>query len=198
MLTGILGTILLYRINPLESIKLMKDGAFSLDTLNLILAFYSITFLQRMMEKRAHLILAEKSLNNLFNNRRVNAMVAPFIIGLLPSPSAVLIASPIVDNAGGDYINQEEKTFITSYFRHISESFLPTYSNILLALNLSRVDMTAFVIAMLPMVIVLFLLQSALSIATYYIYYYKCILVKSLILVNLLSKVLRAKVIMCC
>lgn len=158
ILAGILGTILLYRINPLQSIKLMRDGAFSLGTINLILVFYTITFLQRMMEKRAHLILAEKSLNNLFNSRRVNAMVAPFIIGLLPSPGAVLIASPIVDNAGEDYISKEEKTFIASYFRHISESFLPTYSNILLALNLSGVDMTAFVIAMLPMVVVLFLL----------------------------------------
>lgn len=155
---GILGTILLYGIHPLQSIKLMKNGAFSLSTLNLILVFYTITFLQRMMEKRAHLILAEKSLNNLFNSRRVNEMVAPFIIGLLPSPGAVLIASPIVDNASGEYISREEKTFITSYFSHISESFLPTYSDILLALNLSGVDMTAFVIAMLPMVIVLFLL----------------------------------------
>lgn len=155
---GILGTIVLYGINPLESIKLMKNGAFSLDTFNLVLAFYSITFLQRMMEKREHLMLAEKSLSNLFNSRRVNAMVAPFIIGLLPSASAVLIASPIVDNAGGDYISKEEKTFITSYFRHISESFLPTYSTILLALNLSGVDMTSFVIAMMPMVVVLFLL----------------------------------------
>lgn len=155
---GILGTILLYGINPLQSIKLMKNGALSLDTINLILAFYSITFLQRMMEKREHLMLAEKSLSNLFNSRRVNAMVAPFIIGLLPSAGAVLIASPIVDNAGGDYISKEEKTFITSYFRHISESFLPTYSTILLALNLSGIDMTAFVLAMLPMVVVLFLL----------------------------------------
>ena len=155
---GIVGTILLYRINLLESIKLMKNGDFNLDTINLILAFYTITFLQRMMEKRDHLVLAEKSLSNLFNSRRINAMIAPFIIGLLPSPSAVLIASPIVDNAAGDYINTEERTFIASYFRHISESFLPTYSTILLALNLSGIDMASFVIAMLPMVVVLFLL----------------------------------------
>ena len=155
---GIVVTIFLYRINLLESIKLMKNGAFNLDTINLILAFYTITFLQRMMEKRDHLVLAEKSLNNLFNSRRINAMIAPFIIGLLPSPSAVLIASPIVDNAAGDYINIEERTFIASYFRHISESFLPTYSTILLALNLSGIDMASFVIAMLPMVVVLFLL----------------------------------------
>ena len=103
-------------------------------------------------------MLAEKSLSNLFESRRVNSMVAPFIIGLLPSPGAVLIAAPIVNNAGGDYITNEEKTFVTSYFRHISELFLPTYASILLALNLSNMDMTSFVLGMLPMVAVLFLL----------------------------------------
>jgi integral membrane protein (TIGR00529 family) len=111
-----------------------------------------------MLEKRDHLLMAEEALNNLFNSRRVNAMVAPLIIGLLPSAGAVLIAAPIVDNAGGDDITKEEKTFLTSYFRHIPESFLPTYSSILLALNLSGVDMTAFVVGMLPMVIIQFYL----------------------------------------
>lgn len=155
---GIVATIILYRINFVQGTKLIVSGATSIQTINLILSFYTITFLQRMMEKRGHLILAEKSLSNLFNSRRVNAMIAPFIIGLLPSAGAVLIASPIVDNAGGNFISKEEKTFVTSYYRHISESFLPTYAHIILALNLSGVDMTKFVMAMIPMVIVLFIL----------------------------------------
>lgn len=82
---GVVATIILYAINPLKAIELMGISTFSKDTIYLILAFYSITFLQRMLEKRGHLILAEKSLSNLFNSRRVNAMVAPLIIGLLPS-----------------------------------------------------------------------------------------------------------------
>jgi hypothetical protein len=91
---GIFGAILLYGISPLESIKLMKNGAFSLGTINLVLAFYTITFLQRMMEKRAHLILAEKSLNNLFNSRRVNAMIAialPLAYASIPSGGLALM-----------------------------------------------------------------------------------------------------------
>jgi hypothetical protein len=155
---GMIAVILLYLINPVTSVQMIVKGAVSTPTINMVLAFYSITFLQRMMEKRGHLLLAERSLSNLFNSRRVNAMVAPFVIGLLPSAGAVLIASPIVDNAGGESLTREEKTFVTSYFRHISESFLPTYSSIILALNLSGVDMTAFVIAMIPMVVALFML----------------------------------------
>ncbi|HNR05634.1 MAG TPA: DUF401 family protein, partial [Bacillota bacterium] len=148
----------LFGINPLTALRLIVIGAFRKDTIYLVLAFYTITFLQRMLEKRGHILMAERALNGLFNSRRVNAMVAPAIIGLLPSAGAVLIAAPIVDNAGGDDISKEEKTFITSYFRHIPESFLPTYSSVLLALNLSGADMTAFVVGMLPMVVIQFYL----------------------------------------
>lgn len=155
---GIGAAIVLYGINPLDTLKLIVAGTFSKGTIDLVAAFYSITFLQRMLEKRGHIVLAERSLNNLFRNRRINTMIAPFIIGLLPSAGAVLIAAPIVDNSVEDYLSKEEKTFVTSYFRHISESFLPTYSSILLALSLSQVDMTSFVVAMMPMVVVLFLL----------------------------------------
>ena len=155
---GIIGASLLYDIGVIQTIKIISVSSISPVTISLILAFYSITFLQRMLEKREQLLLAEVSLSGIFNNRRVNAMMAPFIIGLLPSAGAVLIACPIVDNAGGDYISKEDKTFITSYYRHISEAFLPTYASIILALQLSGIDMTAFVLSMLPMVLVLFLL----------------------------------------
>lgn len=158
LLLGIFITVAVYGIGVGDSLNLILKGSFSRDTIYLVLAFYSITFLQRMLEKRERIVLAERSLDNLFNSRRLNAMVAPFIIGLLPSAGAVLIAAPIVDNATGDYVSKEERTFITSYFRHISESFLPTYAHILLALSLSPIGMTEFVVAMLPMVVVLFLL----------------------------------------
>ncbi len=83
LLVGIVITIVLYRIGPSDSVQLILKGTFSRDTIYLVLAFYSITFLQRMLEKRKRIMLAEQSLDNLFNSRRVNAMVAPFIIGLL-------------------------------------------------------------------------------------------------------------------
>lgn len=156
--TGVIVTGILYLIKPMEMLNLTFKGILSWDTTFLVLAFYSITFLSRMLEKRGHILLAEQSLSNLFNSRRINAMIAPFIIGLLPTVGAVLIACPIVNNACGDYLTTEEKCFVTSYYRHISEAFLPTYGAILLALKLTGIDMTAFVIAMIPMVIVLFLL----------------------------------------
>ncbi|MDU1910838.1 DUF401 family protein [Fusobacterium sp.] len=158
ILVGAIISIILYRIPVITSLQLAFKSCTSRDTISLVLAFYTITYVQRMMEKRGHLLLAEKSLDNIFNSRRINAMIAPFVIGLLPSAGAVLIAAPIVQNASGNYLTREEQTFVTSYYRHISEAFLPTYSSILLALDLSGVDMTKFVVGMLPMIAILFIL----------------------------------------
>lgn len=155
---GIFTCILIYNIPIKESLKLIVKGVTDNNTINLILAFYTITFIQRMMESKGFLLLAEKTLYAIFNSKRVNAMVAPFIIGILPSPGAVLIAAPIVENSAGKHLKIEEKAFVASHFRHISESFLPTYSSVLLALRLGNINTSKFVFYMIPMVVLLFLL----------------------------------------
>jgi hypothetical protein len=99
--------------------------------------------------------LAEQSLDGLFNNRRVNASLAPMFIGLLPSAGAVTICGAMVDSACGDHLTTEEKTLVTSYFRHIPESFLPTYSSIILGVQLSGVAMASYLLGMIPMVAVM-------------------------------------------
>lgn len=85
-------------------------------------------------------------------------VIAPVIIGFLPSAGAVNICGAIVDKATGKDLDVEEKTFVTSYYRHISESFSPTYNAILLALSITAVSTGQFVLFMAPMVVVLLVL----------------------------------------
>lgn len=73
-------------------------------------------------------------------------VIAPVIIGFLPSAGAVNICGAIVDKATGKDLDVEEKTFVTSYYRHISESFSPTYNAILLALSITAVSTGQFVL----------------------------------------------------
>jgi len=155
---GMIFTVLLFRVSPDNSLRLIYAATVSNDTIVLLLAFYSITFLQRMMEKRLYLLRVEKAMERVFKNRRLNLMLTPMVIGLLPSAGAVLLAAPIVDRSAGKWLTQEEKAFVASYYRHVPESFLPTYSSILLALQLSGHDMTRFVLLMLPMVVALTIL----------------------------------------
>ncbi len=152
---GIVATSVFYSSGVHETLTVILKSATSWSTLSILLIFYLITFLQRMLEKRGALRLAEKSLDGLFNNRRVNASLAPIFIGLLPSAGAVTLCGAIVDAAGGDRLTAEEKTLITSYFRHIPESFLPTYSSILIGVGLSGVPLTSYLAGMIPMVLAL-------------------------------------------
>ena len=146
---------LLYRLGTVDTLIIVFDSLKSEYTIAILLTFYLITFLQRMLEKRGDLALAQKSLNGLFNNRRINASLAPIFIGLLPSAGAVTICGAIVDTDCADYLTREEKTLVTSYFRHIPESFLPTYSSIILGVQLSGVALSSYLMGMLPMVAVL-------------------------------------------
>ena len=101
----------------------------SKDTITVVLSFYFITFLQRMLERRSRLKQAEESLNGLFNNRRINASAAPAVIGLLPSAGAMTICAEIVRSSCEDYLSNEDMTAVASFYRHIPECFLPTYSS---------------------------------------------------------------------
>ena len=159
VLAATLGTIILYSLPPETTYAAVIKGATSWTTIEALLVFYSITYLQRMLEKRKNLSNCQVALNGIFNNRRINASAAPFLLGCLPAASTVLICGPIVRDSVGDYLTTPEKAAVTSYFRHISESFLPTYTTIFIAVGLTNgaVTVSSFVLAMLPMVGALFL-----------------------------------------
>ncbi|MGI6696289.1 MAG: DUF401 family protein [Christensenellales bacterium] len=149
---------LFYGVPVAQLPHILHQGVLGQSTINMVLAFYTITFLQRMLEKRQRLTQAEKAITRLFGSRRVNAMFTPFVVGMMPSAGAVLIAAPIVDRAAGEALSRDERMFVSSFYRHISEAFLPTYANILLALQLSGVKALPFLIGMTPMVLALFAL----------------------------------------
>lgn len=151
--------IVLYQMPMADALPAIRRGVLGTNTLNALLVLYCITFLQRMMEKRKNLSNCQVALNGIFNNRRINASVAPFLLGCLPAASTVLICGPIVRESVGDYLSTEEKAAVTSFFRHVSESFLPTYTGIFIAIGLTNGAVTAssFVLGMLPMVAALFL-----------------------------------------
>ena len=80
-------------------------------------------------------------------------MTAPVFMGLLPAPNAVLLAAPIVDEAGGENLTKQEKAYITSYLRHIPEAALPLYPGLLLAIGVTGLSAAQFLLAVIPMAI---------------------------------------------
>lgn len=158
IISGTLITSIFYGVGPGEIVQIVLGAITSDTTITILLSFYAITFLQRMLDKRGHIDLAQRSLNGIFNNRRINISMAPFFIGLLPSAGAIFISGDMVDKAAGDLLTREDKTFLTTFYRHIPESFLPTYGSIILATQIVNIPVSAFIISMIPVVFMLFLL----------------------------------------
>lgn len=156
ILAGIAAVILLCKIDPAAAFGLTVRGITNQETIVVVAVLYLITYLQRLLELRGQLQEAQRDLNGIFGNRRINATLAPVFIGLLPSAAAVNICADIVDDACGEDLNRDEKTFVASYYRHIPESFLPTYPSVLLMAELSGVPLSGFVGGMLPLVAVLY------------------------------------------
>ncbi len=147
----------LFQFDPREALELAVQSVLSRSTLAIVAIYYTVTFLQKMMELKGHISLAETSLLNITNNKRLSAAAAPMCVGLMPSPGAVIIGGAMVESIYGDSVNNEDKNFVTSYFRHVPEAFVPTYGAIVLACELAGVPAGEFVLYMLPMAAAVYL-----------------------------------------
>lgn len=150
---GAAATWLLYGISLSQGLSSIVKACTSWSTLQLILVMYIITFMQKMMGDRRAIDRAQKGLSSLFNNRWVNCAAAPIFIGMLPTPNAAFIAGDIVKASASEYMTKDEMAVTTTYFRHVSESFMPTYSSIILAISLAGITAGEFVVGMLPIVV---------------------------------------------
>ena len=122
---GLVLTVILYRIPFLSVLEQTAHVFTNWDSLSVLISLYLITYLQRMLEAKSQLKLAQQDLNGLFHNRRINAAGASLFIGLLPSAAAMILCGDIVNDATEGYLNPKEQAFVTSWFRHIPESSLP-------------------------------------------------------------------------
>ncbi len=155
ILGGLAATAILYQIFPSDMVHLTKKVIVSRSSVSVLLSLYLITFLQRILEARSQIRLAQEDLNGLFHNRRINIIGACLFIGLLPSAASMLLCAELVKNSTDGYLDAKEQAFVSSWFRHIPESVLPTYTAVLLMLSLSGTETAKFMIGMIPPVLFL-------------------------------------------
>ncbi len=147
-----------YRIAPAQWGLLTVRTLTEWSSFSVLLSLYLITCLQRMLEARRQIKLAQRDLDGLFHSRRVNAAGASLFIGLLPSAAATILSGEIVKDATDGYLEPKEQAFVTTWFRHIPETTLPTYAGVLLMANLSGVPLGRFMLGMVVPMLTLGLL----------------------------------------
>lgn len=155
ILGGLAATAVCYQIHPSDMAHLTGKVLTGWSSLSVLLSLYLITFLQRILEARSQIRRAQEDLNGLFHNRRINIIGACLFIGLLPSAASMLLCAELVKNATDEYLEPKEQAFVSSWFRHIPESVLPTYTAVLLMLSLSGVETAKFMAGMVVPVLFL-------------------------------------------
>lgn len=149
ILAGLILMTLLYKFSILDAGTYVVKVSTGWSSISMLLAFYLIAFLQKILEARKQLELAQKDLDGIFHNRRINTAGSAIFIGLLPAAAAMNLCSQIVKDASDGYLNKKEQAFVTSWVRHIPESILPTYSSVLLMLGIAGIETSAYIIGML-------------------------------------------------
>ena len=87
-IAGIIATALICMIPVDQCGKVIWSVVTDWGKMAIVLDIYLITFLQRLLDQRKQIQLAQVDMINLFNNRIVNALLILIIIGFLPSPAA--------------------------------------------------------------------------------------------------------------
>lgn len=151
---GILTTIVLFRISAADALNVLIQQSVSWETIEMLLSFYLIIFVQMMLEKRGRLMKTQDAFDSLIRNPRLNTMISPAIMGLLPSAAVMAVCARMVDRSCGNHLDSKSKTFVSCYYRHIPEMFLPTFPVILLALSITKQNAGAFILVMLPLVLI--------------------------------------------
>jgi integral membrane protein (TIGR00529 family) len=148
---AIVTSIIVFSISLPDAGKLIIGALIDQSTIEIVGVVYLVNFLQIMMQGKGMINKAEKAMMRFFNNRRTIILFAPVFMGLLPAPHAVVLSAPIVDSTAVDRLNKGDKTFLTSYLRHIPESALPLYPSLLLALKVTRLSAGYFLLGVIPL-----------------------------------------------
>jgi integral membrane protein (TIGR00529 family) len=79
----------------------------------------------------------------------------PAVIGFLPMPGGAVFSAPMVDSADPDHaVSGLLKAQTNHWFRHIWEYWWPLYPGVILALELTRLEIWQFFLVQLPMTLI--------------------------------------------
>ena len=107
---------------------------------DLLLCLYFVMCLEVELRKSGSLHGMVVTLRNIFSSNKVTLAFMPAFLGLLPSLGGARFSAPIVQEASeGIAVDDEEKSAINLWFRHIFEFSNPLMPGVILACGIANV-----------------------------------------------------------
>lgn len=110
-------------------------------TWDLLLCLYFVMCLEVELRKSGSLHGMVVTLRNMFSSNKVTLAFMPAFLGLLPSLGGARFSAPIVQEASeGIAVDDEQKSAINLWFRHIFEFSNPLMPGVILACGIANVS----------------------------------------------------------
>ena len=150
-LLGSVSLSLLFGFAPRSTVESMVSSIIYPKTLSIALIVSLILVLSNSMELTGQMTRMLGYFKGLIADSRVNLVVFPSLIGLLPMPGGAVFSAPMVKDLGENLdLSGAQLSYINYWFRHVWEYCWPLYPGILLATILADIDFIGFVAYMCP------------------------------------------------
>ena len=150
-----LGAVAMSIVFGMPVIGALKSIFFSViypKTVALTLVVSLILVLSSSMESTGQMQRLLAKFRGLVRNPRLNLVIFPALIGLLPMPGGAVFSAPMVKELAKDSdLTGDQLSFINYWFRHIWEYWWPMYPGVLLATLMADINLPAFVVMMFPL-----------------------------------------------
>jgi len=151
---GAVSLSVLFGLHPKPMIVSMAKSIVYPKTLSLALIVSLILVLSSSMELSGQMKRLLKNFRGLVTNIKINLIVFPALIGLLPMPGGAVFSAPMVKDLGTQSdLSGDKLSFINYWFRHIWEYWWPLYPGVLLATVLATINILHFIAFMCPITI---------------------------------------------
>ena len=154
-LLGTLFLSLLFGLKPQATIASILTSITDPKTLSIAAVVSLILILSSSMELAGQMQRMLKNFQGLVSSPRLNLVIFPALIGLLPMPGGAVFSAPMVKELGiRSKFSESQLSFINYWFRHIWEHWWPLYPGILLTTVITEISLLAIIAVMCPFTVV--------------------------------------------
>ena len=140
MIFGSLLMIVMFRLPIATAGQTALHTLTGWDVWSVNLAMYVILVLVYELDLRHRFEDAQRAMNGLMRDPRLNTSLACMFIGLMQGPATVTICGGMVDTMAGDHLKNDEKAAVATYLRHIPEAMVPTFTGVIVACSISGIS----------------------------------------------------------
>ena len=154
----LLGTLVLsflFGLKPQATITSILTSITDPKTLSIAAVVSLILILSSSMELAGQMQRMLKNFQGLISSPRLNLVIFPALIGLLPMPGGAVFSAPMVKELGmRSKLSESQLSFVNYWFRHIWEHWWPLYPGILLTTVITEISLLAIIAVMCPFTVV--------------------------------------------